>query len=223
MTAKTAEQRIADGSSWSDFCDALERAGEVILREGSPRDPFDRAEGFRYLSAADPRRPRVASSSSPTPLCPVLRRPAHETVKIGRRQPGQLLPERRRSQRRVRVPDPGPSAGTIHYLGFGTYAGGYGSSGRIGPDGYRRRRRISRSRPTGSFELVLSSCDERPGNWLPMEPDSSLLIVRQTFRGPEERAHRRPLDRAPGRRGPAASAAHCPSSSTRAWRPRPAT
>jgi len=38
-----------------------------------------------------------------------------------------------------------------------------------------------RIEPDGSFEIALS-CEERPGrNWLPMEPDTSLLIVRQTF------------------------------------------
>ena len=56
------------------FCDNLKSAGEIVLREGSPMDAFDRAEGFRYLSrltrvalesyieAADPRAPRVSST-----------------------------------------------------------------------------------------------------------------------------------------------------------------
>ena len=43
-------QRILDGRAWSDFCDALKRAGDIVLRPGSPMDAFDRAEGFRYLS-----------------------------------------------------------------------------------------------------------------------------------------------------------------------------
>jgi hypothetical protein len=32
----------------------------------------------------------------------------------------------------------------------------------------------------GDFTLAVS-CDERPGNWLPMRPETGLLIVRQTF------------------------------------------
>jgi len=35
--------------------------------------------------------------------------------------------------------------------------------------------------PDGRFEIRLS-CERRDGNWLAMEPDSSSLVVRQTFR-----------------------------------------
>ena len=54
-----SEARVLDGRTWSDFCRALERAGDVILRDASPHDPFERAEGFRYLS----RLTRVALES----------------------------------------------------------------------------------------------------------------------------------------------------------------
>ena len=68
------EQRILDGTSWAEFCDTLKRAGDVVLRDGSPYDPFDRAEGFRYLS----RLTRVALESYiefADPMAPALRRP----------------------------------------------------------------------------------------------------------------------------------------------------
>ena len=86
MTASKSEARIAGGQSWADFCDTLKSAGEVILRDASPEDPFERAEGFRYLS----RLTRVALESYiefADPAFPVLRRPAHETVKIGADNP----------------------------------------------------------------------------------------------------------------------------------------
>ncbi len=86
MGDDAASERIMSGATWADFCDALKRAGEVVLRDGSPRDAFDRAEGWRYLS----RLTRVALESYiefADPLAPVLRRPAHETVKIGADNP----------------------------------------------------------------------------------------------------------------------------------------
>jgi hypothetical protein len=46
--------------------------------------------------------------------------------------------------------------------------------------------------PDGGFELV-ASCEEHPGNWLPMKPETTALIVRQTFldRSREEAARMR--------------------------------
>ncbi len=176
MTADSAAKRIMSGATWADFCDALKRAGDVIVREGSPEDPFDRAEGFRYLS----RLTRVALESYiefADPLAPILRRPAHETVKIGADNPDNYYQSAAISGRyEYRI---WGTRGTVHYLGFGTYAGNYGSSARSGQTGYLEGRDLH-SDPDGSFEITVS-CRERPENWLRMEPDTSSLIVRQTF------------------------------------------
>ncbi len=171
-----SEARVLDGRSWRDFCRSLERAGDVILRDASPHDAFERAEGFRYLS----RLTRVALESFiefADPAFPVLRRPAHETVKIGADNPDnhyQSAAIRGDYEYRIRG-----NRGTIHYLGIGSYAGGYGSAGRRGQDGYVETKDLEIA-PDGSFELIVSA-REQPGNWLPMQPDSSLLIIRQTY------------------------------------------
>jgi hypothetical protein len=176
MTVETATQRVMNGASWGDFCDQLKRAGEVVLRAGSPADPFDRAEGFRYLS----RLTRVALESFiefADPAAPVLRRPAHETVRIGADNPDNYYQSAAISGRheyRIRG-----TRGTVHYLGLGTYAGNYGSSGRSGQTGYIDGKDLQMA-ADGSFEIVVS-CKQRSGNWLRMEPDTSSLIVRQTF------------------------------------------
>ncbi len=174
-------RRMLDGTSWTDFCRALERAGEVVQREGSPHDPFDRAEGYRYLT----RLTRVALESYiefAEPLAPVFRRPSHETVKIGADNPDNYYQSAAVSGqyeyciRGVR--------NTVHYLGFGTYVGSYGSDGRMGQSGYLEGADLEID-SDGRFEIVLS-VQKRPGNWLPMEPDSSSLIVRQTFQDREK-------------------------------------
>ena len=128
-----AEKRILDGTSWSDFCDNLKSAGEIVLREGSPMDAFDRAEGFRYLS----RLTRVALESyieAADPRAPVFRRPSHETVKIGADNPDNYYQSAAVSgQYAYRIYG---TRETVHYLGFGTYVGNYGSGGRMGQSGY---------------------------------------------------------------------------------------
>jgi hypothetical protein len=184
MPQEDADRRILEGTAWADFCDALKRAGDVVLRPGSPMDAFDRAEGFRYLS----RLTRVALESYlefADPLFPVLRRPAHETVKIGADNPDNHYQsaaidgahEYRLSGTR----------GTVHYLGFGTYAGSYGSKARRGQTGYLDARAM-KIEADGSFTVVLSCREPDGGNWLRMEPDTSSLIVRQTF---QDRANER--------------------------------
>lgn len=170
-------QRILDGRAWADFCDALKRAGDIVLRPGSPMDAFDRAEGFRYLS----RLSRVALESYiefADPLFPVLRRPAHETVKIGADNPDNYYQSAAISgAHEYRITG---KRNTVHYLGLGTYAGSYGSKARRGQTGYLDAREMKID-GDGRFEIILS-CNEQPGrNWLRMEPDTSSLIVRQTF------------------------------------------
>ena len=147
-----------------------------MLRDGSPEDAFDRAEGFRYLS----RLTRVALESFiefADPAAPVLRRPAHETVKIGADNPDnyyQSAAVSGKHEYRIRG-----QRGTVHYLGLGTYVGDYGSGGRMGQSGYLEGSDLEIA-PDGSFEIIVS-CQKQPGNWLPMEPDTASLIVRQTF------------------------------------------
>ena len=176
-------QRILDGRAWADFCDALKRAGDVVLRPGSPLDAFDRAEGFRYLS----RLTRVALESYiefADPLFPVLRRPAHETVKIGADNPDNYyqsaaisgaarVPDHRHAQHRA-LPGPRHLCGLLRLEG----APRTDRLPRRARDEDRRRRQL-RDHPL--------AVDEQPGtNWLRMEPDTSSLIVRQTF---QDRAH----------------------------------
>jgi hypothetical protein len=170
------ERRVCDGSAWHDFCAALDRAGDAVLREGTPPDPFQRAEGLRYLT----RLLRAGLEShveSSDPCYPRFYQLANETIKIGNDNPDNLyhnanvsgsLEYRIRGQR-----------GTVPYLTFITYGGGYEKDGTMVPTGHLDLADIECA-PDGSFEIVVSK-ERHPRNWLPLEPSTSTMVVRQTF------------------------------------------
>jgi hypothetical protein len=170
-----AIERIVDGESWNDFCDALKAAGSVVLSDSAPNDPLTRAEGWRYLT----RLTRGALESfveASDPEAPEFRRAAHETLKMGMDNPDNIyLSAPIRGTFRYRIHG---TRGTVHYLGFGTQKGNYGATGTLHTTGYLEASDLKLS-ADGSFEIIASATREGE-NWLPMEPESSSLIVRQT-------------------------------------------
>jgi hypothetical protein len=185
MGQSEAEKRIVDGRAWHDFCDALKSAGDSILRASTPTTPFDRAEGWRYLT----RLMRAALEMNiehGDPRFPAFYQLSNETIKIGNDNPDNLYHNCNISgayEYRIRG-----TRGSVHYISFGTKCGGYASDGTMRPSGQLNIDEMQ-VEPDGSFEILVS-CEKQPGNWLPMEPDTSMLIVRQTFldRGAEEPA-----------------------------------
>lgn len=177
MADKTPGSRVLDGSVWAEFCDTLKVAGGVLTGRGAPDDPLDRAEGVRYLSRVT-RAALEAFVEFSDPRAPVLHRPVHETVKMGADNPDLIYQNAQISGEydyRLRG-----KRGSVFYLGLGSYAGNYGmGSGRRGETGYLEAKDIEVA-PDGSFEVLLSQ-QKQPGNWLPMEADTSSLIVRQMF------------------------------------------
>jgi hypothetical protein len=176
MSEETPLDRVMSGKSWEEFCDTLKAAGQTIIADGSPENPLDRAEGFRYLS----RLTRAALENFlefADPLAPVLHRPVHETAKIGADNPDNYYQSAALSgacEYRIRG-----QRGTIHYLDFGTQSAGVAGSGDSEQGGHLDASDLEID-GDGRFEILLS-CDERPGNWLRMTPDTTQLIVRQTF------------------------------------------
>jgi len=176
MTEESAHDRVMTGKAWNEFCDTLKAAGHVIIAEGSPDNPLDRSEGFRYLS----RLTRAALEQFleyADPLAPVLHRPVHETAKIGADNPDNYYQSAAISgayEYRIKG-----HRGTIHYLDFGTQTDGVAGSGESTQGGHLDASDLEID-ADGNFEIILS-CEEKPGNWLRMTPDTSMLIVRQTF------------------------------------------
>mgnify|MGYP001252163503 CR=1 FL=1 len=165
-----------NSKDWDKFCDSLKSAGDVIQRDLVPNSGMDRAEGYRYLS----RLLRLALEKfveHNDPTTPRFYRLSHETAKIGCDNPDSFYQNAAISgdcQYRIRG-----TRGTVSYLGFGTYYGNYGSSARSGCSGYLEAHELTIN-PDGTFEIILSS-EQQAGNWLPMESDTSMLIVRQNF------------------------------------------
>jgi hypothetical protein len=74
--ASDSISRLMSGATWTEFCDNLKKAGDVIMRDTSPSDPLTRAEGFRYLSRIT-RAITEAFVECSDPRAPVLFRPVH--------------------------------------------------------------------------------------------------------------------------------------------------
>ena len=176
MSEADALARLVDGRAWSAFCRALEEAGQAVLREGTPTDAFDRAEGFRYLT----RLLRAGLESQlefSDPQHPGFFQLSHETLKIGNDNPDNVYWNANVSGRHeYRITG---TRGGAPLLAFATKGGSYATDGTMRPTGELHERDL-RVGPDGRFEILVS-CAQRPGNWLPMTPETTSLVVRQTF------------------------------------------
>ena len=184
--AEDPVQKVIDGSAWSDFCEVLKKAGEVLEREELGLSTFDRAEGMRYLSRLL-RAGLVAFSEQTGPLYPVFR-PLPDLVKMGLDNPDNYYVSASVSGRhRYRIRG---QRGTIHYLSFAAQNQNFAAKDRLtGGAGHLEDSELKIERD-GSFE-ILASQQEQPGNWLRMAPDTSQILVRQTFL---DRATERPVE-----------------------------
>jgi hypothetical protein len=171
-----AERRIVSGEAWEEYCDTLKAAGAALRFPGTPQNPFDQAEGYRYLSRLV-RAGLEGLLEDSDPRAPVLKRTCHETVKLGADNPDNVYQNASISGRHeYRIKG---NRGTVSYLSFGTQAGHYGQGAGMPPTGFLEASQLQIG-PSGDFEIAMS-CEKRPGNWLPMTPETGLLLVRQTF------------------------------------------
>ena len=171
-----AAQRIVSGQSWDEFCATLKAAGAALNFPGAPRAPFNQAEGYRSL----PRLTRaglMAFLEHADSRAPVLHRVVHETVKMGADNPDNFYQTACISGEYDYVIR--GQRNSVKYLGFGTQIGHYGQGGGLPPSGYLESSAIELE-ADGSF-LVHVSCKPHAKNWLPMQPQTGCLIVRQTF------------------------------------------
>ena len=190
LTGKTEKdivnQRVVSGKAWIEFCDNLKAAGAALAYPGTPRDPFQQAEGLRYLSRLA-RAGLEAYVEYSDPAFPTLRRMVHETVKLGADNPdNHYLNAQVNGKNEYRIIG---KRNTIHYVGFFTQNGNYGTTGGLSPCGVLEHFDLKTDN-TGNFEIILSK-DPKGQNWLKIEEDTSLLMVRQTYM---DRVNEKPID-----------------------------
>ena len=148
---------VRDGSAWTEFCRRVEAAGRRVIA-AAPDDPFERAEGLRYvgriarhgllsfIEESDPSTPRVTQS----------------LPKLGGDNPDYVYgsaPLSGEYEYRLRG-----SFGDSSYLGIGTYYGGVGTPTGLQCSGYLAGKDLATD-GAGRFEILLS-CEQQPGNWL---------------------------------------------------------
>lgn len=171
-----ADDALANGQAWADFCRSLEQAGQQVLRDTAPGTPLDTAEGFRYLTRllrsflyatmenSDPDRPRWQGL---------------DLVKIGADNPDNVYhsaPVRGADTYRITG-----DRGTIAYTSFGTKANRYAKDGTMPSTGELRNGDLH-VEPDGTVEIIVSV--ERPAgarNWLPLAEDSTMIVLRESY------------------------------------------
>ncbi len=174
--ADITRQRIVSGKAWVDFCDNLKAAGAALAYPGTPRDAFQQAEGIRYLSRLV-RAGLEAYVEHNDPAFPSLNRMVHETVKLGADNPdNHYLNAQINGKYEYRITG---KRNTIHYVGFFTQNGNYGTTGGLSPCGVLEHFEL-KTDEDGNFEIILSK-QPKGDNWLKIEDDTSLLMVRQTY------------------------------------------
>jgi len=169
-------ERIVSGKTWDDFCDQLKAAGATLMYPGTPRDAFQQAEGIRYLSRLT-RAGLEAFVEYNDPAFPEFRRVVHETIKMGADNPDNYYFNAGISGRcEYRIYG---NRNTIHYLGFFTQNGNYGTTGGMEPCAMLEHSGMH-IEEDGSFEIFLSK-SSKGINWLKIEDETSIVIIRQTF------------------------------------------
>ena len=167
-------ERVMSGQAWDDFCDALKAAKQFILRPEAPASELDRAEGFRHLT----RLTRIALEQmleGSDPEFPLLFRSITPTQKYGGDSPDNVYHNatiRGDLEYRIRG-----KIGEAVYFSIGTKANRYFTDGSMVSTGEINGRDLILD-AAGNFEIVLSQ-QPQPGNWLPMQPDTSTIVVRQ--------------------------------------------
>ena len=180
MTGKTLDdeinQAIVSGKAWEEFCDTLKTAGTSLLYGNAPLDPFQQAEGIRYLTRLT-RAGLDAFIEHADPQFPSFKRMVNETVKLGADNPDNHYSNAQISgEYEYRI---WGNRNSVFYMGFFTQNVSYGTTGGLSPCGVLEDSEMI-FEEDGSFEIFVTK-EKRGKNWLKIEDETTLLMLRQTF------------------------------------------
>jgi hypothetical protein len=165
-----SDDDLLTGRAWAGLLDRLAKAGELVRSDPAPDGALDRTAGYRHLLVLLALGIDEALRSG-DPYAPQIRPGVVDNVlKWGMDCPdAAYLGAGIRGTETYRVTG---NRGTVRYLGF-QVMGGMESAANVVADDLDIG-------PDGTFTLLLSS-EEQPGNWMPLSPHASALIVRQFF------------------------------------------
>ena len=192
-TSTLAEQRVASGQAWDEFCDTLKAAGATLVAPGAPQDPLNQAEGYRYLSrllrAGLENFIECADPEGAPQLCAIANGSRAARICIGSDNPDNLY-ENATLDGSLEYVVTG-TRGTVGYLGFGTQSGQYGGKGGLRTVDYLEAEQLvyddaaagGPSGGEGAFTILLSAT--RPAdapNWPQLLPQPRAAMVSRDHR-----------------------------------------
>jgi hypothetical protein len=166
-------ERLLSGRAWAEFCDRLKAAGEIVLAPGAPDTDTDRAEGFRYLATLASAGIRHAFDLADADHPRFLRNPDSASKWGAENADNIYLLAKIRSDRSYRIVGRRNSA----YTFLIEVKEGYMQLGRDRNFATLEASQLELE-PDGSFEIALSR-ERQPGNWLPLHPDATQVLIRQ--------------------------------------------
>ena len=189
---ETASRRLLDGQAWEDFCESLKAAGRIIDRFGDEPGEIERAEWYRYLTRmarngferfvenCEPERPRLRDA------------PWRQSINVQCPDQDHFMCEFVNGAHEYRIRG---NRGTLPYFVMAVWKApqpgdlGARNWAERGADGLREFDPTNLTTTSflmsddiefdadGNFEVIVSQ-RERERNWLPLEADSTGVLIR---------------------------------------------
>lgn len=156
--------------AWSHLLDRLKTAGEAVVTADVSKNQVDLAAGMRHLMVLLATGIDEALRADPDPILSVQPTSTDDVISWGMECPdGMYTRATMRGGESYRLFG---NRGTARYVGLQTMNGIVSTMNTLVDE--------LEVAPDGSFELILSA-DEQPGNWMKIDGDTPVLIVRHFF------------------------------------------